>query len=77
MGRQRNAHTLPEVEKPAYIQELIDDALAKGATIQNKKGGQRTENFIFPAVFVPRNQRNESLFRRTIWSPRAYQIFHP
>ena len=44
---------LPEVEKPAYIQELIDDALAKGATIQNKKGGQRTENFIFPAVLYP------------------------
>ena len=44
---------LPEVEKPAFIQELIDDALAKGATIQNKKGGERTDNFIFPAVLYP------------------------
>ena len=44
---------LPEVDKPAFIQELIDDALAKGATIQNKKGGERTDNFIFPAVLYP------------------------
>ena len=44
---------LPEVEKPAFLQELIDDALAKGATIQNKKGGERTDNFIFPAVLYP------------------------
>lgn len=44
---------LPEVEKPAFIQELIDDALAKGATIQNKKGGECTDNFIFPAVLYP------------------------
>ncbi len=44
---------LPEPDKPAYIQELIDDALAKGAKIINKKGGQTTENFIFPAVLYP------------------------
>ena len=44
---------LPEVEKPAYIAELIDDALAKGAKILNKRGGERTENFIFPAVLYP------------------------
>ncbi len=44
---------LPEVEKPAFIQELIDDALAKGAKILNDKGGKLTENFIFPAVLYP------------------------
>lgn len=44
---------LPEVDKPAYIQELIDDALKKGATILNKKGGETTDNFIFPAVLYP------------------------
>jgi glyceraldehyde-3-phosphate dehydrogenase (NADP+) len=44
---------LPEVEKPAYIQELIDDAIQKGAKIINKKGGETTENFIFPAVLYP------------------------
>lgn len=44
---------LPEPDKPAYIQELIDDALEKGAKIINKKGGETTENYIFPAVLYP------------------------
>lgn len=47
---------LPEVEKPAYIQELIDDALEKGAHIINEKGGETIENFIFPAVLYPVNK---------------------
>jgi glyceraldehyde-3-phosphate dehydrogenase (NADP+) len=29
---------LPEKEKPAYIQELIDDAIDKGAKVINAKG---------------------------------------
>ncbi len=44
---------LPEPGKPAYIQELIDDALAKGAKIINKKGGQHFDNYIWPAVLYP------------------------
>ena len=44
---------LPEKDKPAYIQELIDDAQEKGATILNEKGGATTDNFIFPAVLYP------------------------
>ena len=44
---------LPEPEKPAYIQELIDDAHQKGAKTLNKKGGKTTENYIFPAVLYP------------------------
>ena len=44
---------LPETDKPAYIQELIDDALSKGARVLNKKGGEITDNFIFPAVLYP------------------------
>lgn len=44
---------LPEADKPAYIQELIDDATEKGAKIINKKGGETTENYIFPAVLYP------------------------
>jgi glyceraldehyde-3-phosphate dehydrogenase (NADP+) len=47
---------LPEVDKTAYIQELIDDATQKGAKIMNKKGGERTENYIFPAVLYPVNK---------------------
>jgi len=44
---------LPEPEKPAYIQGLIEDAQQKGAKIINKKGGEISENFIFPAVLFP------------------------
>lgn len=47
---------LPEPEKPQYIQELIDDALEKGAKILNTKGGETTENYIFPAVLYPVNK---------------------
>lgn len=47
---------LPEKDKPAYIQELIDDALANGASIINEKGGQTTPNAIFPAVLFPVNK---------------------
>lgn len=44
---------LPEPDKPAYIQGLIDDALKHGAQIINKKGGETTDNYIFPAVLYP------------------------
>lgn len=44
---------LPEPDKPAYIQELIDDAVNLGATVLNEKGGETNENYIFPAVLYP------------------------
>lgn len=44
---------LPEPGKPEYIKELIDDALAKGAKILNKKGGKMMGNYIYPAVLYP------------------------
>lgn len=44
---------LPEKDKPQYIQDLIDDARSKGAKIHNKKGGERTQNYIYPAVISP------------------------
>lgn len=44
---------LPEPGKPEYIKELIDDALSKGAKIINSKGGELSENYIFPAVLYP------------------------
>ena len=47
---------LPEPDKPGYIQELIDDAIEKGAKVINKKGGETSENFIFPAVVYPVNK---------------------
>ncbi|EIJ40473.1 NADP-dependent glyceraldehyde-3-phosphate dehydrogenase [Galbibacter orientalis] len=47
---------LPEPEKPNYIQELIEDAKAHGATVVNGKGGKITDNYIFPAVLYPVNK---------------------
>ncbi|CAM4412251.1 NADP-dependent glyceraldehyde-3-phosphate dehydrogenase [Zobellia nedashkovskayae] len=47
---------LPEPGKPAYIQELIDDAIGKGAKIMNKKGGKKFDNYIWPAVLFPVNK---------------------
>ena len=44
---------LPEPDKPAYIQDLINDATEKGAKVINAKGGETTENYIFPAVLYP------------------------
>lgn len=44
---------LPEPGKPDYIQELLDDAKAKGAKLQNRKGGKRSDNYIWPAVLYP------------------------
>ncbi|TVZ57291.1 glyceraldehyde-3-phosphate dehydrogenase (NADP+) [Lutibacter sp. Hel_I_33_5] len=44
---------LPETDKPDYIQGLIDDATKNGANIINDKGGERTDNYIFPAVLFP------------------------
>ncbi|AOW10850.1 NADP-dependent glyceraldehyde-3-phosphate dehydrogenase [Flavobacterium gilvum] len=44
---------LPETEKPAYIEELINDAKEKGAKVINAKGGKRTDNFIYPAILYP------------------------
>jgi glyceraldehyde-3-phosphate dehydrogenase (NADP+) len=47
---------LPEPGKPAYIQDLIDDAKKHGARILNAKGGETTDNYIFPAVLYPVNK---------------------
>ncbi|MCM4158206.1 NADP-dependent glyceraldehyde-3-phosphate dehydrogenase [Gramella sp. AN32] len=44
---------LPEPNKPKYIQELIEDAKEKGASVLNEKGGKITDNFIYPAVLYP------------------------
>lgn len=42
-----------EAEKPEYLQGLIDDAIAKGAHIVNKHGGEHALSFVFPTVVYP------------------------
>ncbi|MFM2285328.1 MAG: hypothetical protein RLZZ543_825 [Bacteroidota bacterium] len=44
---------LPEPGKPAYLQELVDDAISKGAHIQNEGGGRSQLSFYFPTVLFP------------------------
>lgn len=45
---------LPEVEKPAYLTELIKDAVSKGAKIINeKRGGKVDRTFVAPTVIYP------------------------
>ncbi|TAH19249.1 MAG: NADP-dependent glyceraldehyde-3-phosphate dehydrogenase [Cytophagales bacterium] len=44
---------LPEPQKPAYIKECIDDAVAQGAKVMNEGGGDTFNSFVFPAVVYP------------------------
>ncbi len=46
---------LPEVNKADYIKSLVNDALNKGAKIKNKKGGEVSANYCYPAVLYPVN----------------------
>mgnify|MGYP005704621607 FL=1 len=48
---------LPEPNKPSYIKNLIDDAIQNGANVINKKGGELSENYSFPAVLYPVNNK--------------------
>ena len=48
---------LPEIDKPKYIKELIDDAVAHGAKIINENGGVTNESFVYPAVMYPVNNK--------------------
>ena len=47
---------LPEPSKPVYIKDLIDDAVEKGASVINARGGEMTANYCFPAVLYPVTQ---------------------
>jgi len=46
---------LLEPSKPAYLRGLIDDAVEKGASIINKRGGQTDRSFVAPTVLYPVN----------------------
>lgn len=48
---------LPEPNKPAFLKECIEDAIANGAKIVNENGGYTKESFVFPAVVYPVNDK--------------------
>jgi glyceraldehyde-3-phosphate dehydrogenase (NADP+) len=52
-----NITPLPEPEKPAYLQSLIDDAIDKGAAIVNAGGGRHNRTYFYPTVLYPVNSQ--------------------
>lgn len=47
---------LPEPGKPQYINDLVADAVSKGAEVINKGGGDVHHSFVYPAVLYPVNE---------------------
>lgn len=44
---------MAEPGKPAYLQELVDDALAKGSAVRNAAGATAHDTYFHPAVLYP------------------------
>ena len=59
---------LPELNKPEYLKECIDDAIANGAKVVNENGGQSLASFVYPAVVYPVNS-NMKLYREEQFGP--------
>jgi acyl-CoA reductase-like NAD-dependent aldehyde dehydrogenase len=52
-----NITPLPEPNKPAYLKELIDDAIANGASVVNEGGGETFKSLVYPALVYPVNNK--------------------
>ena len=48
---------LPEPHKPAYLQDLVKDAVYHGASVINENGGAVHETFFYPAILCPVSDR--------------------
>lgn len=59
---------LPEPNKPAYLQECIEDAKQNGATVINENGGTAVESFFYPAIVYPVNNKMK-LYREEQFGP--------
>ncbi|SDK50826.1 Acyl-CoA reductase [Pedobacter sp. ok626] len=59
---------LPEPQKPAYLKECIDDAIAYGAKVINENGGETVESFVYPAIVYPVN-KNMKLYAEEQFGP--------
>lgn len=51
-----NITPLPEPNKPTYLKELIDDAIANGAKVVNEGGGESFKSIVYPALVYPVNK---------------------
>lgn len=59
---------LPEPNKPNYLQECIEDALANGARLINENGGATVASFVYPAIVYPVNNQMK-LYREEQFGP--------
>ncbi|RYE05246.1 MAG: NADP-dependent glyceraldehyde-3-phosphate dehydrogenase, partial [Sphingobacteriaceae bacterium] len=63
-----NLTPLPEPNKPAYLKDCIDDAIANGAKVINDNGGENVASFVYPAVVFPVNEKMK-LYREEQFGP--------
>ncbi len=59
---------LPEPHKPAYLQEIIEDAKQHGAEVVNENGGATVASFVYPAIVFPVNDKMK-LYREEQFGP--------
>lgn len=59
---------LPDRNKPRYLEECLEDAKEKGATIRNLHGGESCESLFVPALVYPVNERMR-LYREEQFGP--------
>ncbi|WPU98282.1 NADP-dependent glyceraldehyde-3-phosphate dehydrogenase [Mucilaginibacter sp. cycad4] len=59
---------LPEPHKPAYLTDIVNDALDNGAKVINDNGGETSASFFFPAIVYPVNE-NMKLYREEQFGP--------
>lgn len=59
---------LPEPNKPKFLHDCIDDAVAKGARVMNVHGGESNRSFFYPAVVYPVN-KDMKLYREEQFGP--------
>src|SRR5690606_12308545 len=59
---------LPEVNKPAYLKECLEDAKAHGAKVINEHGGEVCQSFFYPADVYPVNAQMK-LYREEQFGP--------
>ena len=59
---------LAEPQRPGYLQELLEDALAQGARVVNAGGGVMNQSFCYPAIIYPVHDRMR-VFREEQFGP--------